>query len=155
MTERFGPDDQVIDLPDLAATQRWGYQLGQTLTAGTVLLLQGSLGAGKTALVGSIAQGLGITEPVVSPTFVLLNEYPEGRLPLYHFDLYRLAPEEATSLHAELYWEGQEVEPGIVAIEWPERLPELPPAYWHLSLIGSGDGPRQLTIQHKPSPPPR
>jgi tRNA threonylcarbamoyladenosine biosynthesis protein TsaE len=97
-------------------------------------LLQGDLGSGKTTFIQGLGAGLGIAEPIVSPTFTLLCEYLEGRLPLYHFDLYRLSSTEVAALQVEQYWEGVEVEPGIVAIEWAERLGYRPDAYLQLSL---------------------
>ena len=132
-------------LANPAATHRLGVRLGQTLVAGSVLLLQGNLGSGKTALVQGIAVGLGIDEPVVSPTFVLLNEYFEGRLPLYHFDLYRLDPPDTAALDLETYWEGTEVPLGIVAIEWAERLSQLPLSYLQIQLDLAAEG-RQATL---------
>ncbi|MEO1299369.1 MAG: tRNA (adenosine(37)-N6)-threonylcarbamoyltransferase complex ATPase subunit type 1 TsaE, partial [Cyanobacteria bacterium J06636_16] len=75
-------------LPNEAMTRALGLWLGQHLEAGTVLLLQGDLGSGKTTLVKGIGQGLGIPEAIDSPTFALINEYPQGRIPLYHVDLY-------------------------------------------------------------------
>lgn len=124
-----------ILLPNAAATQQIGIRLGQVLPAGSVLLLRGNLGVGKTTFVQGLAQGLGIADAVVSPTFILLSEYLEGRIPLYHFDLYRLdTPEAVRGLQVESYWEGVEVEPGIVAIEWAERLPDLPENYWELTF---------------------
>ncbi|KAB1986703.1 tRNA (adenosine(37)-N6)-threonylcarbamoyltransferase complex ATPase subunit type 1 TsaE, partial [Haemophilus parainfluenzae] len=83
---------------------------------------------GKTTLVQGIGAGLGIVDPLSSPTFTLINEYPEGRIPLYHVDLYRLDPAQVEQLYLDLYWEGEEVEPGIVAIEWAERLTYQPQA---------------------------
>jgi tRNA threonylcarbamoyladenosine biosynthesis protein TsaE len=121
-------------LPNAAATLTLGHHLGQSLAAGTVLLLEGDLGAGKTTLTQGLGQGLGITDPIVSPTFTLLNEYPEGRVPLYHFDLYRLDSQGTAGLNPELYWEGWEVESGIVVIEWPDRLPYRPASYLTLAL---------------------
>lgn len=132
-------------LPDSIATQALGQTLGELLEPGAVILLEGDLGAGKTTLVQGMAAALGITEPVVSPTFVLVNEYPEGRIPLYHFDLYRLTPAEVESIALADYWEGSETAPGVVAIEWPERLPELPLAYLHLTLRSTATG-RQAII---------
>jgi tRNA threonylcarbamoyladenosine biosynthesis protein TsaE len=119
----------TILLADAEATRSLGISLGQSLPAGSVILLEGDLGAGKTTLVQGIGEGLGITEPIVSPTFTLINEYTEGRLPLYHLDLYRLQPAEVEALNLESYWEGTEVPLGIVAIEWAERLPYLPSRY--------------------------
>lgn len=122
-------------LPDPAATTQFGVLLGQHLLASSVLLLEGDLGSGKTTLTQGIAQGLGIPDVVASPTFTLVCEYGEGRLPLYHFDLYRLDPPAVARLMPELYWEGGEFEPGLVVIEWPDRLPYRPDAYWLLQLI--------------------
>lgn len=112
----------TILLPDTKATHSLGIALGRSLLAGSVILLHGDLGSGKTTLVQGIGQGLGIPEPIVSPTFTLINEYLEGRLPLYHLDLYRLDSSEVQALHPANYWEGVEVPLGIVAIEWAERL---------------------------------
>jgi tRNA threonylcarbamoyladenosine biosynthesis protein TsaE len=121
-------------LADVAATKQLGCELSTKLTSGTVLLLVGDLGSGKTSLVQGLASGLGITEAITSPTFTLINEYLAGRCPLYHLDLYRLTPPEVAALHLEQYWEGWEVEPGIVAIEWPERLPYRPIQYLQIEL---------------------
>ena len=124
----------IIHLANSAATQALGKQLGEKLPAGSILLLEGDLGAGKTTLVQGIGTGLGIVQPIVSPTFTLVNEYMEGRSPLYHMDLYRLQPEDIFALDLPSYWEGQGVIPGIVAIEWASRLPEMPKNYWQIEL---------------------
>lgn len=129
------------------ATQQLGRLLGARLPAGSVLLLAGDLGAGKTTLVQGIGAGLGIAEAIVSPTFALIGEYLDGRVPLYHLDLYRLEPPAVAGLCLELYWEGVEVPPGIVAVEWSQRLPYLPPSYWRIELTAASDGDRrQVTI---------
>ena len=126
----------TIVLANAIETFEVGKKLGHKLPPGQVLLLKGNLGAGKTTFVQGLAKGMGITGEVVSPTFVLLSEYPEGRVPLYHFDLYRLeTPDAVAALQVELYWEGLEVEPGILAIEWAERLPYLPPNYVELTFL--------------------
>jgi len=124
----------VLSLVDATATRTLGQRLGRSLPPHSVLLLEGNLGSGKTTLVQGIGEGLGITDAIVSPTFTLINEYWEGRIPLYHLDLYRLEPTEVANLHLETYWEGSEVTPGIVAIEWAERLPYYPETYFHISL---------------------
>ncbi len=111
-----------------------------------MILLEGDLGAGKTTLVQGIGEGLGITDSIVSPTFTLINEYLEGRLPLYHLDLYRLEPEEVKALNLESYWEGVEFELGIVAIEWAERLSYKPQAYLSICLNYSVDTGRQASL---------
>jgi tRNA threonylcarbamoyladenosine biosynthesis protein TsaE len=133
----------TIFLADAEATRSLGIRLGKSLPAGSVILLEGDLGAGKTTLVQGIGEGLGITDAIVSPTFTLINEYPEGRLPLYHLDLYRLQPPEVETLNLESYWEGIEVPLGIVAIEWAERLLYLPPNYLSVQMVYSSDSGRQ------------
>lgn len=125
---------QEILLANAAETREVGIKLGRNLTAGVVILLSGDLGAGKTTLVQGIGAGLGIYAPIVSPTFTLINEYPEGRLPLYHFDLYRLSPPEVEALNLESYWEGGEFPVGIVAIEWAEKLTYMPNNYLQIQL---------------------
>jgi tRNA threonylcarbamoyladenosine biosynthesis protein TsaE len=151
----MSPNLFTLDLPNLDATTRLGQWLGETLAPGAVLLLAGDLGAGKTSLVQAIATALGITDVVTSPTFTLLCEYPEGRIPLYHFDLYRLEPEGLGRLNLDLYWEGDEVELGIVAIEWSERLRsrDRPTDYLHLALSIQPQGGRQATLTAVGSPP--
>jgi tRNA threonylcarbamoyladenosine biosynthesis protein TsaE len=126
--------DRIVQLSDANATHALGLELGQSLTAGSVLLLTGELGSGKTTLVQGLAQGLNISDAIVSPTFTIINEYFGGRLPLYHLDLYRLAAPEVDDLHLEAYWLGLEAELGIMAIEWAERLSYLPPDYLRIEL---------------------
>ena len=123
-----------IFLADTLATKRLGKQLGESLPPNSVILLEGDLGTGKTTLIQGIGEGLGISEAIVSPTFTLINEYSEGRLPLYHFDLYRLSSDQVETLHPEIYWEGREVEPGITAIEWAQRLLYKPLNYLQIEL---------------------
>jgi tRNA threonylcarbamoyladenosine biosynthesis protein TsaE len=130
----------VIELKNAGETRSLGIQLGQTLPAGSVLLLQGDLGSGKTSLVQGIGEGLGIRDSIESPTFTLINEYLNGRIPLYHFDLYRLEPEQTATLYPEMYWEGIEVEPGICAIEWSDRLAFKPDSYLEIFLTYQDTG---------------
>jgi tRNA threonylcarbamoyladenosine biosynthesis protein TsaE len=101
-----------------------GRELAGTLAAGAVVLLRGDLGAGKTAFVRGLAEGLGVApDEVTSPTFTLIQEHRGGRLPMYHVDLYRLRPDEVDDLGLdEITLEG-----GITAIEWAERLPRALP----------------------------
>lgn len=103
-------------------TEALGRQIAGLLMPGSVLAFFGDLGAGKTAFIKGIAAGLGVTEPVTSPTFTIVNEYHSGRLPLFHFDLYRLEGEE------DLYdigWEDYPGRGGVCAVEWSERAPAL------------------------------
>ena len=127
-------NERIVSLPDANATHVLGMDLGKSLTAGSVLLLTGELGSGKTTLVQGLAQGMKIVDSIVSPTFTIINEYFSGRLPLYHLDLYRLTSAEVDDLQLESYWLGLETELGIVAIEWAERLSHLPANYLRLEL---------------------
>jgi tRNA threonylcarbamoyladenosine biosynthesis protein TsaE len=136
----------TLGLPNPAATHHLGYCLGQHCPAGSIVLLSGNLGAGKTTLVQGIGAGLGITDPISSPTFTLINEYLEGRIPLYHVDLYRLSPDQAESLYLDTYWDPLETTPGLVAIEWSDRLITQPPLALTLTLATSPTGGRQATL---------
>lgn len=133
-------------LPNSESTKQLGELLGQHLPPGSVILLQGDLGTGKTTLIQGLGKSLGITEPIASPTFTLVNEYTEGRMPLYHLDLYRLEPEQVDAIYPEIYWEGEEVLPGITAIEWSERLLYKPDRYLKVNLIHCGKRGRQANI---------
>lgn len=135
-----------LDLPHPQATQHLGQYLGQHCPAGMILLLSGDLGAGKTTLVQGIGVGLGLVEPIASPTFTLVNEYLEGRMPLYHVDLYRLSPAEAASLYLDSYWDPLETTPGLVAIEWGDRLLTPPPDALGITLTDTAAGGRQATL---------
>lgn len=136
----------LIPLANAEATHNLGLRLGQHLEANSVLLLEGNLGSGKTSLSQGIGAGLGLdARDIASPTFTLIAEYLDGRLPFYHLDLYRLDAAGADQLHLESYWEGEEVEPGVMAIEWPERLTYLPDRYLHIQLHHRGEA-REATI---------
>ena len=129
-----------LSLGNTVATYNLGKSLGRFLPAGSVILLEGNLGTGKTTLVQGIGAGLGITETIDSPTFTLINEYFSGKIPLYHFDLYRLESSEIEALNLEIYWEGLEVPLGIVAIEWSEKLVYYPPDFLRICLSFSNVG---------------
>ena len=104
-------------------TQEYACKLADGLRAGDVLLLQGDLGAGKTEFVKGLAAGLGVTERVTSPTFALLNVY-QGKVPVYHFDLYRLErPEELAEIGFDEFLGGD----GVAVVEWPDRFWEEMP----------------------------
>jgi len=113
------------------ATERLGKILAELLPVGTVVALHGTLGAGKTRLVQAVAAALGVPDKkITSPTFVLVNEYSQGRLPVYHFDAYRLADEdEFLELGPDEYFEAE----GITFIEWAERVARCLPAE-HLAV---------------------
>ena len=121
-------------------TRELGACLAETLKAGDVILLEGPLGAGKSELSRGIAQGLGIRETVTSPSFTILNVYTSGRLPLYHFDWYRLeSAEELYELGMEEYLGGD----GVSLVEWPGRCPEaLPGDFRMIEIIPEGEETR-------------
>jgi len=136
-----------LSLPNTDSTRNLGKVLGEKLPAGSVILLEGNLGSGKTTLVQGMGEGLGIEEGIDSPTFTLINEYFGGRIPLYHLDLYRLEGEEIEGLNLDIYWEGLEVEPGIVAIEWADKLEYKPLDYLLVDFKDvSGEG-RQVELR--------
>ena len=122
-------------------TMAAGATLAQRLSAGDVLLLHGELGAGKTAFVRGVAQGLGArVDDVSSPTFTLIQEYDSGRLTLYHVDLYRLEPAEVDDLGLEELVESG----GIVAIEWPDRWHRRPAEAVIVSITTEGEDRRRI-----------
>lgn len=133
-----------------ADTLAIAHALAARLTPGTVLLLRGDLGAGKTAFVRGLAHGLGVApEEVSSPTFTLIQEYRGGRLPLYHVDLYRLSPAEVDDLGLDdLICEG-----GVVAIEWPERWTHAPADAVAIEIRSTGETGREIRITSAPDAP--
>ena len=103
-------------------TEALGARLARALEPGAVVAFTGDLGAGKTAFVRGLARGLGVQDRVTSPTFTVVNEYEGGRLPLFHFDLYRLG--SADELF-DIGWEDYLARGGVCAVEWSERMEEL------------------------------
>ena len=111
--------------------QHLGAVIAQTAQAHDLLLLNGDLGAGKTTLTQGIGRELGIKRPVKSPTFTIVREYPEARLPLYHMDFYRLEEDDLSSIDLNAYL----AEPGLVVIEWPEIVQEqLPETFLEITI---------------------
>ncbi|MGB3492024.1 MAG: tRNA (adenosine(37)-N6)-threonylcarbamoyltransferase complex ATPase subunit type 1 TsaE [Elainellaceae cyanobacterium] len=143
----------MLPLPTPDATRQLGRLMGRSLLPDSIVLLDGDLGSGKTTLVQGIGEGLGIADLIVSPTFVLVNEYDDGRIPLYHFDLYRLNAEEADALAIETYWDSREYAPGIVAIEWADRLGDRPSNYLHIILETAQDGTTSQALQQQNAEP--
>ena len=120
-----------------------GRELAKRLDRDAVVLLTGDLGAGKTAFVRGLADGLGVDPgDVSSPTFTLIQEYRGGRLTLYHIDLYRLTPREVDDLGLD----DLAVEGGVVAIEWPDRWNHAPPDSVRVTLAATGETERTIEI---------
>ena len=114
----------VFDSYSTEDTFKLGELTGARLKPGTTVRLEGDLGVGKTVFVKGVAKGLGITETVCSPTFTILQEYKDGRMPLYHFDVYRIEdPEEMYEIGFDEYLYGD----GVCLIEWASRVEELIP----------------------------
>ena len=134
---------RVVASADPAATTRLGRTLGAVAEAGDLVCLWGDLGAGKTHLAKAFAVGLGVTETVTSPSFVLMAEY-RGRLPLFHIDPYRLASAD-DALAGGLIDERQRE--GVTLVEWPERLGDaLPAARLDVRIEVTSDTTRTITL---------
>ena len=124
-------------------TEALGQKLGQALPAGTVIAYRGDLGAGKTAFTRGLARGLGIADPVTSPTYTIVNEYLSGRLPLFHFDMYRL--HSADDLF-DIGWEDYLERNGICAVEWSENVEEAMEDALIVTIEKLGDTDRRITV---------
>lgn len=144
---------QTIEIADEAGTVALGERLAASLGPPATVALVGPLGAGKTRLVQAIAAALGADEEVTSPTFVLVNEYRTGRVPVYHFDAYRLEDEdELFELGAEEYFAGLVASgPGLTLVEWGDRFPDsLPSDTVTVRIDVIGETRRRVTIEGMP-----
>ena len=135
----------ISNSPD--ETQAFAADMAKRLSAGDVLCLYGDLGSGKTAFVQGLAKGLGIDEPITSPTFTIVNEY-EGRLPLYHFDVYRIADsDEMYEVGFDEYVYGE----GVSVIEWPQIIADILPAgRYDIEIkkdLERGENYREITVR--------
>ena len=130
-------------------TRRVGAKLAAGLCDGDVVLLDGDLGAGKTQFAQGVAEGLGVTEPITSPTFNIMFEYTSGRLPLYHFDLYRL--DDASQLEdVDFYGVIDSSTPGVALVEWAQMFPDEMPddaIRVRISRDPSDDAARAIEIE--------
>ena len=127
-----------------AETEAVGEALAKTLRPGTVLAFRGDLGAGKTAFTRGLGRGLGCTERVTSPTYTIVNEYTSGRLPLFHFDMYRLRSSEDLF---DIGWEDYLERGGVCAVEWSENVADaLDGAIW-ITIEKTGDDSRKITVE--------
>lgn len=132
-----------------AETEVLGAYLGSRLEPGAVVAFTGDLGAGKTAFTRGLARGLGIAERVTSPTFTIVNEYEDGRLPLFHFDMYRLGSSDELF---DIGWEDYLARGGVCAVEWSENIDDaLEQDAVRVDIRrGNGDSARIITIAGGP-----
>ena len=128
-------------------TEALGQKLGQMLPAGTVSAYRGDLGAGKTAFTRGLARGLGIQDPVTSPTYTIVNEYLGGRVPLFHFDMYRL--HSADDLF-DIGWDDYLERQGICAVEWSENVAEALEDPLVVTICKTGEESRKITLEGGP-----
>ena len=136
--------ERSVICPDPESTTHLGEALGAVADAGDLICLWGELGAGKTHLAKAIGRGLGVDATITSPSFILMAEY-DGRLPLFHIDLYRLA-DGTDALGGGLIDDRQSA--GVTLVEWPERLGDgLPARRLDVRIEGSGDEPRTIRLQ--------
>ena len=128
-------------------TEALGFRLGQLIQPGAVIAYTGDLGAGKTAFTRGLARGLGIPDRVTSPTFTIVNEYEGGRLPLFHFDMYRLGSSDELF---DIGWEDYLSRGGVCAVEWSEQVADALPegtVYVTLTRHPEHDGWRSITVE--------
>ena len=124
-------------------TEALGEKLAKLHRPGTVLAYLGDLGAGKTAFTRGLARGLGCRETVTSPTYTIVNEYLGGRLPLFHFDMYRLTSSDDLW---DIGWEDYLDRQGVCAVEWSENVPEAMAGALTVRIEKLGDSVRRITI---------
>ncbi len=127
-----------------AETEAIGAALGKVLAPGTVIAYRGDLGAGKTAFTRGLARGLGCTDLVTSPTYTIVNEYLNGRLPLFHFDMYRLASSDDLW---DIGWEDYLERGGICAVEWSENVADALEDALNITIEKLGEDSRRITIE--------
>ena len=127
-----------------AETEAIGAALGKIIPAGTVIAYRGDLGAGKTAFTRGLARGLGYGEPVTSPTYTIVNEYLGGRLPLFHFDMYRLVSSDDLW---DIGWDDYLERGGICAVEWSENVDDAMENAVYVTIYKTGDNSRRIVIE--------
>ena len=127
-----------------AETEAIGDALGKIITSGTVIAYRGDLGAGKTAFTRGLAKGLGCTEIVTSPTYTIVNEYLGGRLPLFHFDMYRLRSSDDLF---DIGWEDYLDRGGVCAVEWSENVDDAMENAIYITIEKLGEDSRRITLE--------
>ena len=127
-----------------AETESIGVTLGQRLKPGTVIAYRGDLGAGKTAFTRGLARGLGCQEIVTSPTYTIVNEYLGGRIPLFHFDMYRLS---SSNDLWDIGWDDYLERGGVCAVEWSENVADAMEDPIYITIEKTGEESRRITIE--------
>ena len=125
-------------------TEAVGQALGQVVQPGTVIAYTGDLGAGKTAFTRGLARGMGASDRVTSPTYTIVNEYLSGRLPLFHFDMYRLSSSEDLW---DIGWEDYLDRGGVCAVEWSENVADAMAGAIFVRIEKCGEDTRRITIE--------
>ena len=125
-------------------TEALGQRLAEHLRPGDVIAYYGDLGAGKTAFTRGLARGLGIPEAVTSPTYTIVNEYLTGRMPLFHFDMYRLGSSDELF---DIGWEDYLTRGGVCAVEWSENVEDALEGAITVCIRRLGDQEREVTIE--------
>ena len=125
-------------------TEKVGQALGKHLKPGAVLAYEGDLGAGKTAFTRGLARGLGAEDTVTSPTYTIVNEYLSGRLPLFHFDMYRLGSSDELW---DIGWEDYLERGGVCAVEWSENVADAMEDAIRVTIEKTGEDSRKITIE--------
>ena len=127
-----------------AETEAIGAALGKILNPGTVIAYRGDLGAGKTAFTRGLAKGLGCAEMVTSPTYTIVNEYLGGRIPLFHFDMYRLRSSDDLF---DIGWDDYLDRGGVCAVEWSENVDDAMEDAVYITIEKLGETSRRITIE--------
>ena len=127
-----------------AETEAIGAALGKIINPGTVIAYRGDLGAGKTAFTRGLAKGLGCTEIVTSPTYTIVNEYLGGRIPLFHFDMYRLRSSDDLF---DIGWEDYLERGGVCAVEWSENVDDAMEDALYITIEKLGEESRKITVE--------
>ena len=135
---------KIYETNSPAETEAVGAALGAILKPGTVIAYTGDLGAGKTAFTRGLARGLNCTDRVTSPTYTIVNEYLSGRLPLFHFDMYRLSSSDDLF---DIGWEDYLLRGGVCAVEWSENVADAMEDAIYVKIEKTGEESRRITVE--------
>ena len=134
----------IFETTSPGETESVGQRLAEKLLPGTVIAFRGDLGAGKTAFTRGLARGLGSTDRVTSPTYTIVNEYLGGRMPLFHFDMYRLGSSDELF---DIGWEDYLERGGVCAVEWSENVSDAMDGALVITIEKTGEESRKITVE--------